>query len=118
MSKRDLSAVGRFADRMREKLRENEHKPHWADCSPTWLLDRLFDEANELRDELRDSQDAGAVARECADVANFAMMIADVVGGLPGVTQDVVECADCVRWTARIKLLEARLDSIVSTATR
>lgn len=80
-----------FADLMEAQLRANDHKGGWKGCDPHWLHDRLLEEAAELQDAGRWKSDglgvqgcyARAVAREAADVANFAMMIADVCGGLP-----------------------------------
>jgi NTP pyrophosphatase (non-canonical NTP hydrolase) len=68
--------VVEFADAMEAKLRENDHKRHWRHLGMQTLSMRLTQEREELR---------GAVARgshaeilsEAADVANFAMMIAD-----------------------------------------
>ena len=83
MTERDLSAVNRFADLMRVKLRENDHKGHWEHCDPMWLFGKLRDEVQELAEELDASMGPVGtspflIARECADVAAFAMMIADV----------------------------------------
>lgn len=81
-----------FADRMEKKLRANDHKGHWSGCTRVYLFRRLRTEVRELSaassnfrrlirkklmtdDELRDS--AQALISEAADVANFAMMIAD-----------------------------------------
>lgn len=77
-----------FAVLMEAKLRENDWKGGWQKDSAAGLMKRLREEAEEL---------AGAVAgpwtgniswkrltaNEAADVANFAMMVADVCGGLP-----------------------------------
>jgi hypothetical protein len=54
-----------FGNVMLEKLIKNKHKGCWSDESTEFLMHRLQQ-----------------VVRECADVANFAMMVADVVGGL------------------------------------
>lgn len=75
-----------FARVMDNKLQENAHKGHWRDrpdhCTPEQLFARLVDEVDELRAELmaikRGKTDGRKIGRECADVANFAMMIADV----------------------------------------
>lgn len=84
----DLAArpeVRAFALAMEAKLRENDHRPGWKGDDPARLLERLREEADEVGELLafnayrlapRDMLD------ECADVANFAMMIADVCGGL------------------------------------
>lgn len=81
-----------FADRMEKKLRENDHKGHWSRCTNRYLFVRLRTELRELvaaasgfrrmtKKKLSTDADllaAGeAVMREAADVANFAMMIAD-----------------------------------------
>ena len=64
-----------FARQMEAKLRENDHKGGWDDCELGWLLRRLGQEVGELRRALKKEKH---VVREAADVANFAMMIADV----------------------------------------
>lgn len=75
-------AVIAFAEIMEEKLAKNEHKGTWRNDSMITLLQRLYDEAQELSDEithtLHGAGDFNRLAREAADVANFAMMIADV----------------------------------------
>lgn len=72
--------VRAFARAMEQELKANDHKGGWHDCDPAWLLGRLREETDEL---------AGAVAAggpdvlaEAADVANYAMMIADRMGAL------------------------------------
>jgi NTP pyrophosphatase (non-canonical NTP hydrolase) len=65
--------VAAFAEVMERKLRENDHKDHWRYCTGTYLFNRLRGEVNELaRAKTADERLA-----EAADVANFAMMIAD-----------------------------------------
>lgn len=81
-----------FARLMEEKLREHDSedgfgKRGWASDDPLRLFRRLLQENAEMFEALmlwqsRLHQDPMPTARECADVANFAMMIADVVGGL------------------------------------
>lgn len=67
-----------FSEQMETKLRENDHKGGWDECSIDWLYSRLQEESRELwRAVDRDDFDAADIAREAADVANFAMMIAD-----------------------------------------
>jgi hypothetical protein len=61
---------------MRAKLEANEHKGSWR-RTPTYLLMRgLRDELEELADALI-ANTPEAVVKEAADVANFALMIAD-----------------------------------------
>lgn len=86
------AAVAVFATHMESKLRENDHRGGWEDCDFDYLTRRLAEEARELRRAVDTFEDAryshGATAadliaiaaevrREAADVANFAMMIAD-----------------------------------------
>jgi hypothetical protein len=80
-----------FAVVMERKMRK--HDPDEAegnftegkDCTPALLWQRLCEEANELRDSLFGDKwpffegDPEAVVSECADVANFAMMLASNV---------------------------------------
>jgi len=56
---------------MEKKLRENDYKKHWSNCDHQYLLNRLKEEVTELEKPMWD------VIEEAADVANFAMMIAD-----------------------------------------
>jgi len=92
--------VDAFADEMEAKLDANRHKGDaegWQRESAAWLLERLKAEVAELESALawhpcgcREAccqhdyfgRGAPSVTGECADVANFAMMIADVAGGL------------------------------------
>lgn len=72
-----------FAGEMYEKLEKNKHKGGWKDCDKKYLLNRLKQEVAELNlacsvsDGIIDPND---IRREAADVANFAMMIADNFG--------------------------------------
>lgn len=71
-------AVGWFAEQMELRLRANDHKGGWKNCRVFLLLNRLFDEARELYDAVCYAQsDTKNIIQECADIANFAMMIAD-----------------------------------------
>jgi NTP pyrophosphatase (non-canonical NTP hydrolase) len=63
---------------MEERLLENDYKGGGEDCTPAWLLKRLGEELKELRKALRAKDSPERIACEAADVANFAMMIADV----------------------------------------
>lgn len=85
-------AVESFATHMEAKLRENDHKGGWEDDELDSLANRAVEELQELQraiaafEDIRYSHSATAedlkvaareVLREAADVANFAMMIAD-----------------------------------------
>ncbi len=86
--------VQAFAELMEENLRKHDapRGPRgWRTDGAASLRRRLRDELAELDDALLQRQDDGwpdwhgpAIAKEAADVANFAMMIADVCGGLLG----------------------------------
>jgi len=72
-----------FAEQMESKLQENDHKGGWKDCDCYWLLNRAKEECLELLHELNVHRDLGGnkekIIKECSDVANFVMMIADKV---------------------------------------
>ena len=70
----DHKLVNDFAGDMFGKLRKNAHKAHWDTVDQSWLLGRLKDEVEELQIAMKEGLD---VIPECADVANFAAMIAD-----------------------------------------
>ena len=70
----DDVSVARFAEIMNAKLFKNRYKAHWSTVSQGYLLQRLTEELVELREALISGVD---VSGECADVANFAMMISD-----------------------------------------
>ncbi len=69
--------VREFAAGMEAKLRMNDHKPHWGTCSLECLRARLGQEVAELDGALEEG-DPRLIRGEAVDVANFAMMIADV----------------------------------------
>ncbi|WP_245628942.1 hypothetical protein [Alicyclobacillus shizuokensis] len=71
-----------FARQMELKLRENDHKGGWLECDVWWLFSRLYEEVAELQEAMYEVAAGDAsrekVIREAADIANFAMMIADL----------------------------------------
>lgn len=67
-----------FCAGMLHELNANDHKTHWRNYTPAWLYNRLRQEVGELDRALVDG-DPERVRSEAADVANFAMMIADKV---------------------------------------
>jgi hypothetical protein len=92
----------RFAIEMECWLRANDHKGGWRDCDPAWLLARLREEAKELEQAM--ARGVGSeIRREAADVANFAMMIADqklpalhAPAPAPATGDGARTCAGCV----------------------
>ncbi len=78
--------VGAFAHAMEARLAANDHKGGWQGEDVFWLLGRIRSERMELVDAvgmlIAGKTTPEAVLREAADVANFAMMVADVCGAL------------------------------------
>lgn len=88
-------AVIEFSKVMECKLKDNDYKGGWGNDSRIWLGMRLVIEVGELygcliayEEEEHDDEVGGAceytkkrVLEECADVANYAMMIADNTSG-------------------------------------
>lgn len=68
-----------FAWEMEKRLRANEHKGGWDEMTTDWLFARMVEEVAELN---RAIGLRSGITHEAADVANFAMMIADNLGGL------------------------------------
>lgn len=66
-----------FAEQMEERLAANDHKPGWRGDDMDALLSRLADEKVELAQAVEADAPAREIAKEAADVANFALMIAD-----------------------------------------
>jgi NTP pyrophosphatase (non-canonical NTP hydrolase) len=80
-----------FANLMERELRANDHKPGWKNDDADVLARRVMEEATELLDAVAESSalrthltasEKARVAEEAADVANMAMMVADVSGAL------------------------------------
>lgn len=78
-----------FAEKMEVKLKKNDFKPGWRGCSFDYLKRRVGDEVKEM---VREATEIGSrvfwdrkvseemvekFVNECADVANFMMMLAD-----------------------------------------
>lgn len=74
--------VAAFALAMEDKLRQNDHKGGWDDCSKQYLAMRLTQEREELRSAIARGDPPEDIMKEAADIANFAMMVADLCGGL------------------------------------
>lgn len=77
-------AVMSFIIDMKYKLRLNNHKGHWQGYDGPTLFDRINDEVKELEGALAAIIKTGPsqrklldIVHECADIANFAMMLAD-----------------------------------------
>jgi hypothetical protein len=87
----DMSTVddrlGWFIEKMRSKLSESKNlsKGDWRTASENYFVKRIDDEVVELKIELFDvaRPDPEKIIKECADVANFAFMLADWVKAHP-----------------------------------
>jgi len=66
-----------FAQAMEDELKENDHKGGWADMHCKALMARLLEELIELQGAIEQGASKPTVLSEAADVANFAMMVAD-----------------------------------------
>ena len=85
--------VRTFVEAMVYKLYKNRHKGKWEGMSLDSLENLLRDEVAELHDAIQ-RQNSTWVLLEAADIANFAMMIANVaIGGQngPSATSEVEE---------------------------
>ena len=75
-----VDAVGRMADAMLAKLRRHADKGGWNGMAHLELAGRLNDEVGELLGAIVSGDSPEHVLEEAADVANFAMMLADNYG--------------------------------------
>lgn len=66
-----------FAEQMEAALKRNDHKGGWKECGAIYLLSRLRQETNELEGVVYFNKSEKEIISEAADVANFAMMIAN-----------------------------------------
>lgn len=84
-------SVQAFAERMEATLRQHDAKKggqeNWRKDSAASLIDRLEDEAWEVKNALETGGSNSDIAREAVDVANFSLMIADVCEPLPNDTK-------------------------------
>ena len=68
-----------FAEQMEIELRKHDNRPGWKGSGLIQLLERLEEELGELHDEIYlNPMFTKKIIKEAADVANFAMMIADI----------------------------------------
>jgi len=78
--------VKAFADLMEAKLREHDARKGaqgWKGMHWQPLLDMLGEHLHKFDDRLQSAQGPAQAGRDAADIANLAMMIADVCGALP-----------------------------------
>ena len=90
-----------FAVEMERQLRENDHKGGWEGCDIDWLLRRLREETDELDEAIHRGHPKAAVWEEAADVANFALMVADNCG--PGLASAALPPCDHAAELGRLR---------------
>jgi hypothetical protein len=85
-----ISRLGPFFEMMEEQLRANSHKGDWRErvvhrpgvadelLTTAHALIRLEEELRELRLAVETGQEPEVVLGEAADVANFALIVADL----------------------------------------
>jgi len=66
-----------FACAMQKELDKNDHKSGWRECNWEWLIKRAKQELGEVERAIQKNKPIKVILSECADVANFMMMIAD-----------------------------------------
>jgi NTP pyrophosphatase (non-canonical NTP hydrolase) len=70
-----------FADKMEDTLKANDWKGGWYGVGHDWLFKKLVDEVGELARDLytmNHADNPDHFIKECTDVANIAMMLADI----------------------------------------
>ncbi len=77
--------INDFNNIMLGKLEANRHKPGWTQETKHDLFKLLQNEMMELEkklslDDYNSPEDKTGISKECADIANFAMMIHDNFG--------------------------------------
>jgi len=73
--------VETFSKEMESRLIENDHKTGWHDCSHDFLINNLKRNLRKLP-ALIHLNKKDEIIKTTADIANYAMMIADNEGGL------------------------------------
>jgi len=71
-----------FSEEMEKQLSANEHKGGWKTCSPGFLMDELKRNYERLRWAINRGGDKEEVTKRAANIANFAMMLAENEGKL------------------------------------
>ena len=85
----EFESLNRFQRAMWDKLKVNRHKGGWKGADPDLLARRVQNELLELNEALESvaaskdlpwfSEEIDKAQRECADIANFAMMVFDAL---------------------------------------
>lgn len=73
-------AVVEHALRMEARLKEHEDKGGWEECRFRRLIIELEGHVEDLKEALFEQGIEDNIENECADIANYSMMIADNFG--------------------------------------
>jgi hypothetical protein len=74
----EAALISHFSFLMQDALELNrDSKSHWLECDKEDLIDGIERNFDDLCDELRANPDKAEVRKRCANIANFAAMIAD-----------------------------------------
>lgn len=91
---------------MEMELRNNDSKPGWKSDAARDLYNRLCEESNELAKVLdgdaKGKVNKDRVRKEASDIANFAMMIADVSGAFPPDDDEHLSAEDVTYVMAKV----------------
>lgn len=68
-----------FSLKMEQELCENDHKGGWKGISEKFAIEKLTEEFHEVINAIKEREHPDEIISECADLANIAMMIADVI---------------------------------------
>ena len=74
------NSVARFARSMEVVLKRNDQKGGWGNLSKISMFNSLTSEVFELHEVIIKGQLGPEITKECCDIANYAMMIADRYG--------------------------------------
>lgn len=102
-----------FAEMMELNLKSNDHKGGWLSDSSKALLKRLKEETKELGDVIKNYTSFSQIIEEAADVANFAMMIADLAGKRIGQLKPEIPDGCEGYWSAPLNVVEWLSESLL-----
>lgn len=94
-----------FASVMEGVLQDNDERGGWSKCSMFWLLERIEEQVKSAREAvvelsvkrfegLEAGNEFRVLIKEAADIANFAMMVADRAQKIYWKVDKAVDCDD------------------------
>ncbi len=92
-----------FAQNMEARLRQNDHRGGWEECSDMYLLSGALKNMHTVTGALSDAHTPRMIELHTADAANFLMMLVDNHGLLlPSSLERCVACGSAVGPFVRI----------------